>query len=32
MIIGPHCGDAACLRVAQAYETAVGAFPAPPGS
>jgi amidase len=29
MIIGPHFGDAACLRVAQAFETAAG-FPAPP--
>jgi amidase len=30
MIIGPHFGDAACLRVAQAFETAAGGFPAPP--
>ncbi len=30
MIVGPQFGDAACLRVAQAYETAVGGFPAPP--
>ncbi len=30
MIVGPHFGDAACLRVAHAYEAAVGGFPAPP--
>jgi amidase len=30
MIIGRHFEDATCLRVAQAYETAVGGFPAPP--
>jgi amidase len=30
MIIGRHFEDAMCLRVAQAYETAVGGFPAPP--
>src|SRR5712692_5116626 len=29
MIVGPQFGDAACLRVAQAYEKAVGGFPAP---
>ncbi len=32
MIVGRHLGDATCLRVAQAYETAVGGFPAPPAS
>jgi Asp-tRNA(Asn)/Glu-tRNA(Gln) amidotransferase A subunit family amidase len=26
MIIGPHFGDATCLRVAQAFETAAGGF------
>ncbi|MBO0771105.1 MAG: amidase, partial [Actinobacteria bacterium] len=31
MIVGPRAGDATCLRVAQAFETAVGGFPAPPG-
>jgi len=30
MIVGRHFEDATCLRVAQAYETAVGGFPAPP--
>ena len=30
MIVGRQFGDAMCLRVAQAYETAVGGFPAPP--
>ena len=30
MIVGRHFDDALCLRVAQAYETAVGGFPAPP--
>ena len=30
MIVGPLFGDAACLRVAHAYEAAVGGFPAPP--
>ncbi|MCL2582550.1 MAG: amidase [Streptosporangiales bacterium] len=29
MIAGPRSGDAACLRVARAYEAAVGGFPAP---
>lgn len=32
MIVGRHFADSTCLRVAQAYETAVGGFPAPPGS
>jgi amidase len=32
MIVGRHFGDATCLRVARAYENAVGGFPAPPGS
>ena len=31
MIIGKRFDDATVLRVAQAYETAVGGFPAPPG-
>jgi amidase len=31
MIVGRHGADALCLRVAQAYESAVGGFPAPPG-
>lgn len=30
MIVGRRFGDAACLRVARAYEAAVGGFPAPP--
>jgi amidase len=30
MIVGRRFDDATCLRVAQAYETAVGGFPAPP--
>ena len=30
MIVGRRFDDAMCLRVAQAYETAVGGFPAPP--
>jgi amidase len=29
MIVGRHFDDATCLRVAQAYETAVGGFPTP---
>jgi amidase len=29
MIVGRQFGDATCLRVAQAYEDAVGGFPAP---
>jgi amidase len=32
MIVGRHFGDATCLRVARAYEDAVGGFPVPPGS
>jgi amidase len=32
MIVGRHLEDATCLRVAQAYETAVGGFPTPPGA
>jgi amidase len=31
MIVGHHFADGTCLRVAQAYEHAVGGFPAPPG-
>jgi amidase len=31
MIVGRHLADGMCLRVAQAYETAIGGFPAPPG-
>jgi amidase len=31
MIVGQRFADSTCLRVAQAYETAVGGFPAPPG-
>ena len=31
MIVGRHGADGTCLRVAQAYESAVGGFPAPPG-
>src|SRR5712692_4614560 len=31
MIVGRHFADDVCLRVARAYETAVGGFPAPPG-
>ena len=30
MIVGQRFGDAACLRVAHAFEAAVGGFPAPP--
>ncbi|HVT70395.1 MAG TPA: amidase [Trebonia sp.] len=30
MIVGRQFGDATCLRVAQAWETAAGGFPAPP--
>jgi amidase len=32
MIVGRHHGDATVLRVAHAYEQAVGGFPAPPGA
>src|SRR5215469_15991702 len=32
MIVSSHLADAMCLRVAQAYEAAVGGFPAPPAS
>jgi amidase len=31
MIIGRHFDDATVLRVAYAFEQAVGGFPAPPG-
>src|SRR6516165_811234 len=31
MIVGRHLEDATCLRVARAYENAVGGFPTPPG-
>jgi amidase len=30
MIVGRHFADGTCLRVARAYEEAVGGFPAPP--
>jgi amidase len=32
MIVGRHFDDATCLRVARAFETAVGGFPSPPGA
>jgi low temperature requirement protein LtrA len=32
MIVGRQLADAVCLRVAQAYEAAIGGFPAPPGA
>jgi amidase len=32
MIVGRQLADATCLRVAHAYESAVGGFPAPPGA
>ncbi len=32
MIIGRHFEDATCLRVANAYESAVGGFPVPPST
>jgi len=32
MIVGRHFDDATCLRAAQAFETAVGGFPNPPGA
>jgi amidase len=31
MIVGRHFADGTCLRLARAYENAVGGFPAPPG-
>ena len=31
MIVGRHFADDMCLRVARAYEAAIGGFPAPPG-
>jgi amidase len=31
MIIGRHFADDVCLRLARAYESAVGGFPTPPG-
>ena len=31
MIVGRHFADDMCLRVARAYETAIGGFPTPPG-
>ncbi len=31
MIVGRHLADGSCLRVARAFENAVGGFPAPPG-
>jgi amidase len=31
MIVGKHFDDQTVLRVAHAYERAVGGFPAPPG-
>ncbi len=30
MIVGRHFDDRTCLRVADAFETAVGGFPSPP--
>jgi amidase len=32
MIVGRHFADSMCLRVAQAYENAIGGFPAPPAN
>jgi amidase len=32
MIVGRHLADGMCLRVARAYEAAVGGFPIPPGA
>jgi amidase len=32
MIVGRHLADGLCLRVARAYENAVGGFPVPPAS
>ena len=32
MIVGRQLEDATCLRVARAYENAVGGFPTPPGT
>jgi amidase len=32
MLVGKHFDDATVLRVAHAYERAVGGFPAPPAS
>jgi amidase len=31
MIVGRHLADGTCLRVARAFENAVGGFPTPPG-
>ena len=31
MVVGRRLEDATCLRVARAYENAVGGFPVPPG-
>jgi len=31
MIVGRHLADGTCLRVARAFENAVGGFPAPRG-
>ena len=31
MIVGRHLADSTCLRVARAFENAVGGFPGPPG-
>jgi amidase len=31
MIVGRHLADGTCLRVARAFENAIGGFPAPPG-
>ena len=31
MIVGRHLADGTCLRVARAFENAVGGFPVPPG-
>ena len=32
MIVGRHLADSMCLRVAHAYENAIGGFPTPPSS
>jgi len=31
MIVGRRLADGTCLRVARAFENAVGGFPVPPG-
>src|SRR6516164_5573030 len=32
MIVGRHLADSMCLRIAHAYESAIGGFPTPPGN